>query len=60
MRPLIEFKKMKPKLKVQLDDYQQKYKLSKHKENALETLNDGNIHFIITGQKATLQPPNKQ
>ena len=55
MRPLVEFTKMKPKRKVQLEEYQVKYKLSKHKENALESLSDANLNFIITGQKPTFQ-----
>ena len=61
MRPLFEFTKTEPKRKVQLDVYQQKYKLSKHKENALESLSDANINFVITGQKPTFQQQtNKQ
>lgn len=60
MRPLVEFTKLKPKQKIDLDAYQQMYKLSKHKENALESLTDANINFIITGQKIQTQNvPNK-
>lgn len=61
MRPLVEFTKLKPKKKIDLDEYHQMYKLSKHKENALESLTDANINFIITGQKIQTQNvPNKQ
>ena len=42
---------------VRKDKYQY-YKLSKQKENALDldTLNDANINFVVTGIKAVFQP----
>lgn len=51
MRPLLEFKKREPKRKVMLNDYLEKYKMSKFKENSLEYLTDANIQFVISGKK---------
>ena len=51
MRPLVEFKKLQIKEEGQtLQDGISKYKESKQKEGALESLNDENIDTIVNGQ----------
>ena len=51
MRPLVDFKKLPVKEEGQtLQDGISKYKESKQKEGALESLNDENIETILNGQ----------
>ena len=41
-----------------LNDYLEKYKMSKFKENSLEYLTDANIQFVISGRKPEITKMN--
>lgn len=63
MRPLVEFKKIALKPEGKLSDGIAKYKDSKQKESALQSLTDDNIDTIINGRKSSLKKfrdPNQE